>query len=67
MDKNEYAQYGDIVIEDTGYGFRVIPESMQNDDGGMRWRMLWLWPLKNKKGVYKFIYSFCYYNLFISI
>ena len=34
MDKNEYAQYGDIVIEDTGYGFRVIPESMQNDDGG---------------------------------
>ena len=24
MDKNEYAQYGDIGIEDTGYGFRVI-------------------------------------------
>ena len=34
MDKNEYAQHGDIVIEDTGYGFRVIPESMKNDQGG---------------------------------
>ena len=34
MDKNEYAQHGDIVIEDTGYGFRVIPENMQNDDSG---------------------------------
>ena len=30
MDKNEYAQHGDIVIEDTGYGFRVIPENMKN-------------------------------------
>ena len=34
MDKNEYAQHGDIVIEDTGYGFRVIHESMKNDQGG---------------------------------
>ena len=34
MDKNEYAQHGDIVIEDTGYGFRVIPENMKNDQGG---------------------------------
>ena len=34
MDKNEYAQHGDIVIEDTGYGFRVIPESMKNAQGG---------------------------------
>ena len=34
MDKNEYVQHGDIVIEDTGYGFRVIPESMKNDQGG---------------------------------
>ena len=34
MDKNAYAQHGDIVIEDTGYGFRVIPESMKNDQGG---------------------------------
>ena len=34
MDKNEYAQHGDIVIEDTGYGFRVIPENMKNDEGG---------------------------------
>ena len=34
MDKNEYAQHGDIVIEDTGFGFRVIPENMKNDQGG---------------------------------
>ena len=34
MDKNEYAQHGDIVIEDTGFGFRVIPENMKNDEGG---------------------------------
>ena len=33
MDKNEYAQHGDIVIEDTGYGFRVIPENIKNDEG----------------------------------
>ncbi len=33
MDNKEYAEYGDIVIEDTGFGFRVIPENMK-DQGG---------------------------------
>lgn len=33
MSKEDYAKYGDIVIEDTGYGFRVAPENMQNDGG----------------------------------
>jgi Fe-S cluster assembly iron-binding protein IscA len=33
MNKAEYEQYGDILIEDTGYGFRVIPENMK-DQGG---------------------------------
>ena len=28
MSKEEHEAYGDIVIEDTGYGFKVIPESM---------------------------------------
>lgn len=28
MSNKEYEVYGDILIEDTGFGFRVIPESM---------------------------------------
>ena len=34
MSEVEYSKYGDVIIEDTGYGFRVIPESMKNDQGG---------------------------------
>ena len=34
MDKAEYDQYGDIVIQDTGYGFRVAPENMENFASG---------------------------------
>jgi len=34
MDKFEYSEYGDIVIEDTGYGFRVYPENIENFSGG---------------------------------
>ena len=38
MAPKEYEVYGDIVIEDTGFGFRVIPESMVGQscscDGG---------------------------------
>lgn len=33
MDSKEYNEYGDILIEDTGFGFRVIPENMK-DQGG---------------------------------
>lgn len=33
MSKEDYDKYGDIVIEDTGYGFKVGPENMK-DDGG---------------------------------
>ncbi|GAA3663559.1 Fe-S cluster assembly protein HesB [Asaccharospora irregularis] len=33
MNTNEYNTYGDIVIEDTGFGFRVVPENMK-DQGG---------------------------------
>lgn len=38
MSSKEYEAYGDIVVEDTGFGFRVIPESMVGQgcscDGG---------------------------------
>ncbi|WP_274541877.1 hypothetical protein [Romboutsia weinsteinii] len=34
MDKSEYEQYGDISITDTGYGFKVAPEKMDDSDGG---------------------------------
>ena len=34
MDKKEYNQYGDIVIQDTGYGFKVAPENMDTSDNG---------------------------------
>ena len=27
MNEEEFEAFGDIVIEDTGYGFKVIPES----------------------------------------
>ena len=30
MSKDEYLEYGDIVIEDTEFGFRVIPEKLLN-------------------------------------
>lgn len=32
MSKEDHTKYGDIVIEDTGYGFRVAPENQA--DGG---------------------------------
>lgn len=34
MSTEDHSKYGDIVIEDTGYGFKVAPENMQNDDSG---------------------------------
>lgn len=34
MNKDEYSKYGDISIIDTGYGFRVVPDNMNNDDAG---------------------------------
>jgi iron-sulfur cluster insertion protein len=34
MDKNEYDQYGDILIQDTGYGFKVAPENMDTSQSG---------------------------------
>lgn len=34
MNKGEYSQYGDIDIVDTGFGFKVIPNNMNNDDSG---------------------------------
>lgn len=33
MAKEEYDQYGDIVIEDTEYGFRVAPENIEEGSG----------------------------------
>ncbi|GAA0237643.1 Fe-S cluster assembly protein HesB [Metaclostridioides mangenotii] len=33
MNMADYQEYGDIVIEDSGYGFRVVPENME-DMGG---------------------------------
>lgn len=32
MSKEDFDKYGNIVIEDTGYGFRVSPENIS--DGG---------------------------------
>lgn len=34
MDAQEYEQFGDMVIEDMGGGFRVIPEKMQGMESG---------------------------------
>ena len=34
MSKKDYDQFGDIEIQDTGYGFRVIPSNMKDDNGG---------------------------------
>ncbi len=33
MSKEDHTKFGDIVIEDTGYGFRVRPESDGPDSG----------------------------------
>ncbi|WP_278244967.1 hypothetical protein [[Clostridium] dakarense] len=33
MSNEDYTKYGNIVIEDTGYGFKVGPENIQ-DEGG---------------------------------
>ena len=46
MDKNEYVQHGDIVIEDTGYGFFSNSWKYEKWSRWMRRRMLWLWTLK---------------------
>lgn len=34
MSEVEYSKYGDITIEDTGYGFRVVVENMPENTGG---------------------------------
>ena len=34
MSEKEHSEYGDITIQDTGYGFRVIPENMKDDGCG---------------------------------
>ncbi len=33
MSKKDHDQFGDITIQDTGYGFRVIPDNSQDDSG----------------------------------
>ncbi|WGX74940.1 Fe-S cluster assembly protein HesB [Paraclostridium bifermentans] len=33
MSKEDYNNYGDIVIEDTGYGFTVAPENQPSGGG----------------------------------
>ncbi|MGL5692534.1 MAG: hypothetical protein ACRCXA_00530 [Peptostreptococcaceae bacterium] len=33
MSESDYNQYGDMVIMDTGYGFRVAPENAGDSDG----------------------------------
>ncbi len=33
MNMADYQEYGDIVIEDSGYGFRVIPENFDGTGG----------------------------------
>ena len=34
MSEVEYSKYGDVTIEDTGYGFRVVVENMPENTGG---------------------------------
>ena len=35
MSEVEYSKYGDVIIEDTGYGFRVVVENMpENTSSG---------------------------------
>ena len=34
MSEVEYSQYGDVTIEDTGYGFRVVVANMPQSAGG---------------------------------
>lgn len=33
MSESDYNQYGNMVILDTGYGFKVAPESADDGDG----------------------------------
>lgn len=34
MDEQEYEQFGDMLIQDLGGGFRVIPESLKDMQSG---------------------------------
>lgn len=34
MSKSDYMQYGDMMIKDTGYGFKVSPENASDDGCG---------------------------------
>lgn len=34
MSEVEHSKYGDVIIEDTAYGFRVIVENMQKSSRG---------------------------------
>lgn len=34
MDAQEYGQFGDMLIQDVGGGFRVIPEKMKDMESG---------------------------------
>lgn len=34
MSEQDYIQYGDMTIKDTGYGFRVSPENTRDDGCG---------------------------------
>ncbi|MEF9990616.1 MAG: hypothetical protein RRZ84_03745 [Romboutsia sp.] len=34
MSNEDFTKYGNIVIEDTGYGFKVSPENSQSDSDG---------------------------------
>lgn len=34
MDEQEYEQFGNMLIQDLGGGFRVIPESLKDMDNG---------------------------------
>ncbi|WP_256372431.1 hypothetical protein [Romboutsia sp. CE17] len=33
MSENDYMQYGDMFIRDTGYGFMIAPENSSSDGG----------------------------------
>lgn len=34
MDKEEYEKFGDITIEDTGFGFKIVPSKLDNNESG---------------------------------
>ncbi len=34
MDKEEYEKFGDITIEDTGFGFKIVPGKLDNNESG---------------------------------